>query len=169
MTKSTEENTFLVGKKVNENGEGTETHIVYLGIGSNLDNKEGNLLKAITLLEACAGKVIRVSSFLATEPWGFQSDNGFLNAAVCIETVLEPFELLAVTQHIERRMGREEKSVGGVYHDRIIDIDILLYDSLSISTDTLTIPHPLMKERPFVMVPLREILPQDDFSFFFPS
>lgn len=169
MTKSTEENTFLTEKEIGKGEKRTDTHTVYLGIGTNLGDKEGNLHKAIELLEEYAGKILRVSSFLATEPWGFQSDNGFLNAAVCIETVLEPFELLDVTQHIERKMGRKEKSVGGAYHDRIIDIDILIYDSISISSDKLTVPHPLMKERTFVMVPLQEILPQEDFSSFFPS
>ena len=168
MTKSTKGNHFLTEKEIGKKKKGTETHTVYLGLGTNLGNKEGNLHKAIELLEECAGKVLRVSSFLATEPWGFKSDNGFLNAAVCIETVLDPFELLDVTQYIERIMGRKEKSVGGAYHDRIIDIDILLYDSLAISSDTLTVPHPLMKERKFVMEPLREILPQENFSSFFP-
>jgi 2-amino-4-hydroxy-6-hydroxymethyldihydropteridine diphosphokinase len=75
-----------------------------------------------------------------------------------METTLEPLEVLAETQKIEREMGRTIKSVNGEYHDRIIDIDILLYDDLHINTPQLTIPHPLMEERDFVMIPLREIL-----------
>ena len=169
MTKGTEENACLIGEETGKDTKAENTHTVYLGLGTNLGNKAENLNTAIALLQECAGQVVRVSSFLATEPWGFHSEHGFLNAAVCIETVLDPFELLHVTQHIEREMGRKEKSVGGAYHDRIIDIDILLYDSRYISTDTLTIPHPLMKERPFVMVPLREIIPQENVSFFFPT
>ena len=109
-------------------------------------------------MEKQIGVLLRQSAFLETEPWGFQSDNSFVNAAICMETTLEPFEVLTETQKIEREMGRNIKSVNGEYHDRIIDIDILLYDDLHINTPQLTIPHPLMEERDFVMIPLREIL-----------
>ena len=86
------------------------------------------------------------------------SENSFLNAAVRVVTALSPEELLQETQQIELFMGRTQKSNGGQYHDRVIDIDILLYDDLSLSTPTLTIPHPLMNERDFVLIPLKEIL-----------
>ena len=133
-------------------------HTVYFSLGSNLGNKRENLNKAIKLMEEQIGVLLRQSAFLETEPWGFQSDNSFVNAAICMETELEPLEVLAKTQKIERDMGRIHKSVNREYHDRIIDIDILLYDDLHINTPQLTIPHPLMEERDFVMIPLREIL-----------
>ena len=94
---------------------------------------------------------------LKTEPWGFTSPHSFVNAAVSIDTILSPHEVLEATQQIERDMGREQKSMNGEYHDRIIDIDILLYDDMEINEKDLTIPHPLMHQRDFVMIPLREI------------
>ena len=109
-------------------------------------------------MEEQIGVLLRQSAFLETEPWGFQSDNSFVNAAICMETSLDPFEVLAKTQEIERELGRTIKSTNGEYHDRIIDIDILLYDDLHINTPQLTIPHPLMEQRDFVMIPLKEIL-----------
>jgi len=139
-------------------GGGRGHHTVYFSLGSNLGNKRENLNKAIKLMEEQIGVLLRQSAFLETEPWGFQSDNSFVNAAICMETELEPLEVLSKTQKIEREMGRTHKSVNREYHDRIIDIDILLYDDLHINTPELTIPHPLMNERDFVMIPLREIL-----------
>ena len=135
-------------------------HIVYLSLGTNLGDKEQNLLSAITEIDRRIGSVRAQSAFLSSEPWGFESEHTFLNAAVCVETELSPNALLRATQQIERDMGRTQKSVDGKYHDRIIDIDILLYDDLHINTKKLTIPHPRMYERDFVLIPLREILPQ---------
>lgn len=135
-------------------------HIVYLSLGTNLGDKEQNLLSAITEIDRRIGSVRAQSAFLSTEPWRFESEHTFLNAAVCVETELSPNALLRATQQIERDMGRTQKSVDGKYHDRIIDIDILLYDDLHINTKKLTIPHPRMYERDFVLIPLREILPQ---------
>ena len=148
-------------------------HIVYLSLGTNLGDKEQNLLSAITTIGRRIGSIRAQSAFLATEPWGFESDNTFLNCAVCVETTLSPIALLDETQQIERDMGRTQKSTSRLstvncqlstvtYHDRIIDIDILLYDDLHITTPRLTIPHPLMYKRDFVLIPLREILPQKE-------
>ena len=106
------------------------------------------------------GEVTSQYAFHASEPWGFESENSFLNAVCCVSTDLVPMELLHVTQEIERSLGRLKKSVNGIYSDRIIDIDILLYDDWHIDTPELTIPHPLMWERDFVMIPLREIAPE---------
>ena len=133
-------------------------HKVYFSLGSNLGDKEGNIREAISRIGELIGEVDRQSTLLATEPWGFESDNTFVNAAIRCTTSLSPFELLNITQNIERAMGRTLKSVDGQYHDRIIDIDILIYDDLHITTPQLTLPHPLMKERDFVMIPLKEIL-----------
>ena len=133
-------------------------HKVYFSLGSNLGDKEGNIREAISRIGELIGEVDRQSTLLATEPWGFESDNTFVNAAIRCTTSLSPFEILNITQNIERAMGRTLKSVDGQYHDRIIDIDILIYDDLHISTPQLTLPHPLMKERDFVRIPLKEIL-----------
>ena len=133
-------------------------HQVYLGLGTNLGNKEQNLLKAIELIGEKVGTVVRQSSFIETEPWGFESDNKFLNAVILCETTKTPREVLRITQQIERDMGRTQKSKPkAVYKDRPIDIDILLYDDLKVDEPHLKIPHPLMYERDFVMIPLREI------------
>lgn len=132
-------------------------HTVYLSLGSNLGNRKRLLHDAIGMIGEQVGCVERESSFIETEPWGFASPNKFLNCCVKVLTFLSPHQLLETTQHIEREMGRTQKSVDGQYHDRVIDIDILLYDRVSVNDDDLVIPHPLMHERPFVMVPLREI------------
>ncbi len=105
-----------------------------------------------------AGKVVATSSFIETAPWGFVSDNAFLNACVKIDTTLTPQQLLTETQVIERALGRKSKSVDEHYCDRTIDIDILLYGDIMVDDDNLKIPHPHMQERDFVMVPLREIM-----------
>jgi len=132
---------------------------LYLSLGSNLGDREDMLRRAITLIEERVGAVQRVSTFIETEPWGFQSKHPFLNAAVMVRTTLSPIECLDRTQQIERELGRKSKSRDGKYHDRPIDIDLLLYGDQTVSTPRLTIPHPLMQERDFVMIPLREILP----------
>ena len=133
--------------------------IAYLGIGTNLGDRTGNMHSAISLINEQAGHVLACSSFIETKPWGFNSDNAFLNAVVKIDTTCSPHELLCVTQGIERVMGREVKSVNGIYHDRIIDIDILLYENIVLNDEDLTIPHPLIWQRRFVFEPLVEIAP----------
>ena len=134
------------------------THMVYLGLGTNLGDKQKNLNDAIRMLENLVGEVEKVSSVIETEPEGLKSDNMFLNAVVKVRTALSPFELLDITQDVEKSLGRKEKSSNGIYHDRVIDIDILLYDDINISTPRLVIPHPRMAQREFVMTPLAEIL-----------
>ena len=132
--------------------------IVYLGLGTNIGNRRGNMVKAAALLAERVGDILALSGSMETEPWGFDSENLFLNAAIKMETPLTPDELLSATQAIEREMGREKKS-DGTYHDRVIDIDILLYDNRVIEHPGLIVPHPLMQERLFVMAPLAEIAP----------
>ena len=134
-------------------------HQVYLGLGTNLGNKEANLKAALEEIRKRVGEVTSLSAFHASEPWGFKSENTFLNAVCCVHTDFSPQEVLHITQEIERELGRIKKSIGGVYSDRVIDIDILLYDDLRMHTSELTIPHPLMWERDFVMIPLHEIAP----------
>lgn len=132
--------------------------IAYLGLGTNIGNKRRNLITAAALLAERAGDVLALSGFYQTEPWGFRSENLFLNAAVTLETELTPADLLHVTQQIEREMGRTQKSAGS-YQDRIIDLDILLYGDRVLETPELVLPHPLMHERKFVLEPLAEIAP----------
>lgn len=138
---------------------GQNKHTAYLGLGCNLGNRRLIMQQAIEEINGRIGAVVRQSAFIETEPWGFTSPNMFLNACVCVQTDLSPMELLRETQQIERHMGRTSKSANGVYTDRIIDIDILLYDDLTLNTPELQIPHPHMHERDFVMRPLKEILP----------
>ena len=133
--------------------------IAYLGIGTNLGDRTANLYGAVKQINEQAGHVLACSSFIETEPWGFSSNNAFLNAVVAIDTSHTPHELLRITQEIERAMGRTHKSTGGNYSDRIIDIDILLYEEVNIHDAELTIPHPLMWQRRFVYEPLWEIAP----------
>ena len=132
-------------------------HQVYLSLGSNLGDRKDNLAQAIRLIGERVGEVLRKSSFIETKPWGFESDNLFVNACVLCETTLTPRQVLRATQKIERELGRTHKSVNGHYADRLIDIDILLYDDLRVDEPDLQIPHPLMFERDFVMIPLGEI------------
>lgn len=154
-------------------------NIAYLSLGTNLGSKTENLNKAIRIISRRIGHIKAQSAFLPTEPWGFSSSNSFLNAAICVETQLSPLELLESTQAIEREMGRTTKSNTdkgkAIYTDRIIDIDILLYyegtsatpvfdadknwgGTICLKTERLTIPHPHMLERDFVLIPLKEIL-----------
>ena len=133
-------------------------HRLYISLGSNLGNKEEKLRRAIELINERIGSVLRTSSFIETEPWGFQSENTFLNAACLVETKLTPRQCLRETQKIERLLGRTRKSKDGIYHDRPIDLDLLLYDDLEINEGDLILPHPHMQERDFVMIPLMEIM-----------
>ena len=132
---------------------------VCLSLGSNLGPRETYLRKALQALDKELGSLVKCSSFYETLPWGFSSDSLFLNAAACFDTLLSPEEVLAVTQQIEKSLGRKEKSRQGLYADRCIDIDILLYDDRVMQTPDMILPHPHMAERMFVLEPLAEIMP----------
>ena len=141
--------------------------LIYFGIGTNLGDREANLRTALQLLHDRVGVCIACSSIYRSAPQGFVSENEFANMVVVCHTDYSPEEVLLITQHIEREMGRTEKSVNGVYHDRVIDIDLLqagignresgIQTQVECNTDTLTLPHPRMHERDFVMIPLREV------------
>lgn len=131
--------------------------MTYIALGSNLGNKELNLNVAIGHLKERVGEVIAVSEFHYSEPQGFVSENQFVNAVVLVSTPLNPFDLLNQLQLIEQKMGRKAKSVHQQYSDRIIDLDIVLYENESIDHPELKIPHPRMRERDFVMKPLRKL------------
>lgn len=132
-------------------------HIVYIGLGSNLGDGPKNLDKAVALLQKEAGEVLYTSAYVESEPWGFESEHRFTNAVTVISTTLEPLPLLDLTQQIERRMGRTRKRRRGEgYSDRVIDLDLLIYDDLQLETERLILPHPLIAERDFVRLPLEE-------------
>lgn len=134
---------------------------VYLGLGTNLGDKKKNIEVALRKIEKQIGEIISLSAFYVSEPFGFDSDNLFLNCAVKIKTTLSPYKLLTITQLIESEMGRLTKSDLNGYGDRIIDIDILFYgDSIIHDAPTLTIPHPQIQQRDFVLKPLAEIAPK---------
>ena len=207
---------------------GERSHIAYLGLGSNLGDREATIRRAIEMIGEQTGAVEAESALYYSEPWGFESENGFVNAVIRISTTLTPLQLLDVTQSIERQLGKTPHHAtvrptlksqplnlnpqpsnlnpqpsnlnppisnlkpqpsnlqsqisnlqspisnlkpqisnlqsqtsnlqSPIYKDRPIDIDILLYDDLTIDTPRLKIPHPLMHERPFVMEPLRQVL-----------
>lgn len=168
-----EEITATVSSSSSSSSFHSSCFLYYLGLGTNLGDKETNLHTAVRELGNRVGEVVSLSSFYATEPWGFVSEHTFLNAAVSIRTSLSPLEVLQRTQKIEQDMGRWHKSAGGVYADRVIDIDLLLCltpdgKPLHIQTSQLILPHPLMEERDFVMQPLAEIAPEV-VQRFFPS
>ena len=138
--------------------------LIYLGIGSNLGDREANLLRAIELLHERVGECLACSSIYKSSPQGFVSNNEFANMVTAHHTSYSPEEVLSITQQIECEMGRTEKSVDGIYHDRVIDIDLLqarddeANEVIRRSNERLTLPHPRMQERDFVMIPLREIM-----------
>jgi len=131
--------------------------MVFLGIGTNLGSREINLEKAIERIGESIGPVIESSSIYETEPWGFQANEEFLNQVVRVRTDLNPSGLLGRILMIESLLGRirgEQR-----YESRLIDIDILLYDDIIVDEESLKIPHPLMHQRRFVLVPLCELAP----------
>lgn len=132
----------------------------YIALGSNLDEPRHQLLEAIRRMRLRGLRVYSIAPFVETRPVGFASEHLFLNSVVAVHTTAMPAELLAQLQEIEREMGRRHKSHDGIYSDRVIDLDILLYEQLVMTTPELTIPHPRMCERAFVLQPLSYIAPE---------
>ena len=134
-----------------------EARATYLSLGANLGNREETLREAVQKLGALEGvKIVAVSSVYETEPWGKSDQPSFLNIAVTVETTLAPEALLALTQSIETALGRVRHERWG---PRTIDVDILHIEGVERNTPELTLPHPYMTERAFVLVPLSEIAP----------
>ena len=129
---------------------------VYLGLGSNLGNRQENILRAIDELKMIGTRVLKVATAIETDPIG-PPQGKFLNTVMKGETLLPPQELLIQIKTIEKKLGRVKTVLNG---PRIIDIDILLYSNLILNTKTLIIPHPRMWQRDFVLIPLREIEPK---------
>ncbi|UCH81994.1 MAG: 2-amino-4-hydroxy-6-hydroxymethyldihydropteridine diphosphokinase [Nitrospiraceae bacterium] len=130
--------------------------IVYIGIGSNLGKREENCERAISFLINNGITIIKKSSLINTEPWGFEDQPAFVNMAVSAETDLTPDKILTLIKEIEVNMGRTATVRWG---PRIIDLDILFYDDLVFASPDLSIPHPQIEERDFVLKPLEEIAP----------
>ena len=135
---------------------------IFLSLGSNLGDRKANIAQALDLLDSALGTQRKaLSSMIESESWGFKGGD-FVNCVVLYESNIEPESLLLICKDIERQMGRTdmpEYAADGhrIYHDRVIDIDILLYGEEKIDLPHLVIPHPLMHERDFIMRPLREI------------
>ncbi len=133
------------------------TNYVFIGLGTNLGNREDNLAKAQDLIAKSVGRIDCRSGIYETEPWGFQSENNFLNMVISVHTDLKPADLIKKIQNIEDQLGRKRDS--RQYISRTIDIDILLYRNKVINKPELKIPHPLIQDRKFVLIPLCEIAP----------
>jgi 2-amino-4-hydroxy-6-hydroxymethyldihydropteridine diphosphokinase len=129
--------------------------VVYLGLGSNIGDKEKNIKQAVTLLKKI-GMIKNFSSLYETEPVGYRDQDWFLNGVIEIDTPLKPVDLLFNLQSIEQEMGRKNDMKNG---PRIIDIDILFYDDLVMSDKGITIPHPRLHERLFVLQPMMDVNP----------
>jgi len=129
----------------------------YLSLGSNLNDRAGNLRRALELLASTDIRITRMSSLYETEPQDLPQQPWFLNQVVRIETTLFPLQLLGRVQKIERDMGRQRTVPKG---PRVIDIDIILFGSFIIETPQLQVPHPRMKARRFVLEPLAELAPE---------
>lgn len=129
-------------------------HRAYVALGTNLGDKRQNLEQAIKLLEQHGVRVLQVSSFIETEPYGVLDQPSFLNGVCEVETELSPLELLELLLQLELDMGRVRLRHWG---ERNIDLDLLLYEKVIMQTERLTLPHPDMQNRAFVLVPLAEI------------
>lgn len=132
-------------------------HQVFLSIGGNLGNKRANFDKVYTHIQNELGCIVLRSSVYETPPWGFDSEDSFWNQVLCIETLLNPSEILEKIKNIDAAYGRKRNSEG--YSSREMDVDILYFEDKIIETENLTIPHPLLHKRLFVVVPLAEIAP----------
>lgn len=140
--------------------------IVLISIGSNLGNRVENNNNAICHMSEGLGKVIAQSPLYESKSWGKSSPNDYINSCILLETDLTPHELIEQIHNIENKMGRVRLEK---YSDRIIDIDILLYDNLVIDSEDLIIPHPHMHDRLFVLVPANQIVPNLEHPLFHKS
>lgn len=131
----------------------------FLCLGTNLGNRQFNLIECINLIEKKVGNIVQTSSMCESPSWGYQSSHRFLNQVLEINTKLNPQKLLKALLQLEGNMGRKRKADTGVYADRLIDIDILFIDDLKINSKQLNVPHPLLHQRNFVLQPLSEIAP----------
>ncbi len=132
---------------------------VFLSLGSNLGDKNDNIINAMRLIQKNVGEITAKSSFYTSQAVGFESKSDFVNNAICISTQMSITELLEALQNIERKLGRERKTANEEYTDRVIDIDIIYFENESKEDLDLCIPHPRRLDRLFVLIPLVEISP----------
>lgn len=132
---------------------------IVLGFGSNLGDRKNIILQAYELLEEKLGKKIQESTMIETKAWGFESENLFLNSVAVFETEKTPRESLVICNEIEALLGRRRNPNALTYENRPIDIDILFYENEIIDEADLKIPHPLISQRDFVLIPLKELMP----------
>jgi 2-amino-4-hydroxy-6-hydroxymethyldihydropteridine diphosphokinase len=131
----------------------------YLNIGSNIGDRRDNLYRAVVALSAGTGGCA-VSSIVESEPWGFESENRFMNLGVMLESNMAPQDMLDRIHDIEHRLGSTSHRDGqGNYIDRLVDIDIMAIDDLVIDTPTLQVPHPHLPERDFFLRPMMQLAP----------
>ncbi len=132
-------------------------HLSYLSLGSNLGNKQANIKHALEEIKKDIGELLRISSIYETEAWGFVDQDNFFNIIAEVKTPFFPLDLITKILAIETRMGRIRDKK---WESRIIDIDIIFYENYLITTDNLTIPHPFLEKRNFVLEPLNELIPE---------
>ena len=132
--------------------------LVFINIGSNLGDRRMNLSKAMRAVAAVYGD-FEISHVMESEPWGFESQNKFLNLAMVFKSDDAPLDILHTLQRIEKEISPEShRNPDGSYADRLVDIDIMTIEGVRMETEELTLPHPHLKERPFFMEPLQELL-----------
>jgi len=139
------------------NSKQPDNAYAFFSLGSNLGDREGNLKEAQRLMEEQMGRIERMSKVYESPPWGFTSDHLFCNMCLLIRTVLTPPDLMKKALQVEKEMGRVSEKGG--YADRIIDVDLLLFDDMVLDLPGLVLPHPRMEMRKFVMIPLSDIAP----------
>lgn len=136
----------------------TKKAVAVLGLGTNIGSKNQNIKTAIRFLEIANIKIVKQAKLYQTPPWGFNAKEDFFNTVVCVETELNPIQLLIEIKAIELKMGRPSK-VSAMYESRIIDIDIIDFENKVYQYHDLIIPHPYMHKRNFVLLPLRDVKP----------
>lgn len=137
----------------------TGTASLILSLGSNLGDREQQIHSTLKKIEERIGKIISISALYHTAPVGFESPHQFVNCVCEVSSKLDIYTIFAITQMIEKEMGRAQKSVDGRYSDRVMDIDLIMAGDLVIDTQELTLPHPRFHQRDFVLRPLCEIAP----------
>ena len=133
----------------------------YLNIGSNIGDRRDNLYRAVVALAACTGGDCAVSPIVESEPWGFESDNRFMNLGVCLQSTMSPWQMLERIHEIERELGSaSHRDAQGGYVDRLVDIDIVAIDDLVIDSPSLQVPHRHLPERDFFLIPMQHLAPE---------
>ena len=133
----------------------------YLNIGSNIGDRRDNLYRAVVALAACMGGDCAVSPIVESEPWGFESDNRFMNLGVCLQSTMSPWQMLERIHEIERELGSaSHRDAQGGYVDRLVDIDIVAIDDLVIDSPSLQVPHRHLPERDFFLIPMQYLAPE---------